>query len=274
MNQEWQRVDDLAADFKARFDRPPKLAAVLGSGLGGVADRLGDRVTVPANELRGYPASTVSGHLGAVHVGNMDGVRMMILQGRVHLYEGYPPAEVVRAVRAAITFGAEIVLLTNAAGGIDPAFRPGQLMLIADHLNLTGASPLVGPNDEARGPRFPDLTDLYDAELRTLARQQADTLNMALAEGVYAGLLGPTYETPAEVRMLAALGASAVGMSTVQEAIAVRHLGARLLAVSCITNPAAGISKTPLNHEEVEKAGADASDALAKLIVSIAGALS
>jgi purine-nucleoside phosphorylase len=209
-----------------------------------------------------------------VHQGKLKTTDIMIIQGRVHLYEGYTPEEVVRPLRAAVTWGVENVVLTNAAGGIDAGFAPGQLMLITDHLNLTGQSPLVGRNDDRRGPRFPDMTDAYDPGLRRLARQCAAPLGISLKEGVYAGLLGPSYETPAEVGMLAGLGASAVGMSTVQEAIAVRHLGARLLGLSCITNAAAGISETPLNHEEVEEAGALASGQLADLIVAIVGAMS
>jgi purine-nucleoside phosphorylase len=274
MRDEWQRVDTLAVLFRDHFETPPKVVVVLGSGLGQVAEHLDDKQSVFTSELDGYPESTVSGHRGVVHCGTLKGVPVMILEGRVHLYEGYSPAEVVRPLRAAVTFGAQIALLTNAAGGIDPGYAPGQLMLISDHLNLTGKSPLTGPNDDTRGPRFPDMTDIYDSSLRVLAKQHAEALGISLAEGIYAGLLGPTYETPAEVCMLAVFGATAVGMSTVQEAIACRHLGARLLGISCITNPAAGISKTPLNHEEVEQTSAHASLDLAKLIISLTGALS
>ncbi len=271
---EWQRVDALAQAFRDRFGDPPEAVIVLGSGLGRVADRLEDGASCPAEALESYPESTVSGHQGVVHSGRMNGVPVMILQGRVHLYEGYTPEEVVRPLRAAITFGAKTAVITNAAGGVNPGFAPGQLMLISDHLNLTGTSPLRGPNDDTRGPRFPDLTEVWDPALRRQVSRRAEALGVALAEGVYAGLVGPTYETPAEVRMLATLGVDAVGMSTVQEAIACRHLGARIAGISCITNPAAGISEAPLNHVEVERAGAKASADLAELIVSLTGALS
>lgn len=273
MNDEWRRVDALAAAFGDRFESPPEAVIVLGSGLGDVAEHLEDKRSVASSDLDGYPRSTVSGHRGTVHAGTLSGVPVMILQGRVHLYEGYSPEEVVRPLRAAVTLGARTVILTNAAGGVDPGFAPGQLMLISDHLNLTFKSPLTGPNDDRRGPRFPDMTDTYDPALRALARERAAALGIPLAAGVYAGLPGPTYETPAEVRMLAALGASAVGMSTVQEAIACRHLGARIAGISCITNPAAGIAGTPLDHEEVERAGAAAAKDLARLIISFAGGL-
>ena len=270
---EWQRVDALADALGKRFGPPPKAVIVLGSGLGRVANRLEDRQSVPAADLEGYPESTVSGHQGVVHGGCLNGMQVMIFQGRVHLYEGYTPEEVVRPLRAAITFGAKTAIITNAAGGVNPRFTPGQLMLIADHLNLTGTSPLRGPNDDTRGPRFPDLTDVWHPPLRQVVKDRAEKLGIALAEGVYAGLMGPTYETPAEVKMLATLGVDAVGMSTVQEAIACRHLGAQIVGISCITNPAAGISKTPLNHSEVEQAGSRASADLAELIISMTGVL-
>jgi purine-nucleoside phosphorylase len=274
MKNEWQQVDRLAAAFGERFETVPKVVIVLGSGLGQAVKSLDNGKTAAASDLEGYPESTVSGHGGRVHCGTLSDVPAMILQGRVHLYEGYSPEEVVRPLRAAVTLGADTVVITNAAGGVNPGFAPGQLMLISDHLNLTGTSPLRGPNDDTRGPRFPDMTDTYDSKLRDLVKRQAAALNLSLAEGVYAGLVGPTYETPAEVRMLAALGADAVGMSTVQEAIACRHLGARIIGISCISNPAAGISRAPLNHEEVERTGAKASALLAELVISLTGALS
>ncbi len=269
MSGEWQRVDALAGAFGERFGEPPDVVVVLGSGLGKVADSLAAKQSVAAGDLPGYPVSTVSGHEGRVHLGDLGGTRVMIFQGRVHLYEGYRPEEVVRPLRAAVTFGARTAVLTNAAGGIDPTLPAGSLMVVDDHLNLTGTSVLLGQNDDTRGPRFPDMTGVYSAALRQRADRCAEALGIRLGHGVYAGLLGPTYETPAEVRMLAALGASAVGMSTVQEAIALRHMGSRLMAVSCITNPAAGISKTPLNHEEVEAAGLAASEDLVKLLVAL-----
>jgi purine-nucleoside phosphorylase len=269
MREEWKRVDALAGALGDHFGDPPDAVVVLGSGLGKVADSLDDKQSVLSADLPGYPESTVSGHQGRAHMGTLGGTRVMIYQGRVHLYEGCRPEEVVRPLRAAVAFGAKTAVLTNAAGGIDPALPAGSLMIIDDHLNLTGRSVLLGPNDDARGPRFPDMSEVYGADLRRGLDACARRLGIRVGHGVYAGLLGPTYETPAEVRMLAALGASAVGMSTVQEAIALRHMGARIAAVSCITNPAAGISKTPLNHEEVEAAGLAASEELVKLLVAL-----
>ena len=241
MQNEWKFVDAVADGLRSRFGEAPKVSVVLGSGLGDVAEMLQDRISVPADELEGWPPSTVEGHAGVLHVGTLQGTRVFIQQGRVHLYEGLDPKDIVRPIRAALVWGVGSVILTNAAGGIDLDLAPGQLMLVNDHLNLTGANPLVGPNDEERGPRFPDLSELYDRKYQELALHCASRLGIPLGQGVYAGLLGPNYETPAEVRMLAGLGAGAVGMSTVLEAIAAKHLGARVAAVSCITNRAAGL---------------------------------
>jgi purine-nucleoside phosphorylase len=198
------------------------------------------------------PQSTVVGHAGNLCLGLAGGVPVACLQGRVHLYEGHDPERVVFGVRLLARLGCRAVLLTNAAGGLAAAFTPGDLMLVTDHLNLMGKNPLSGANIEAFGPRFPDMTDAYEPALRNAAREAAAETGTTLHEGVYAGLLGPTYETPAEIRMLAALGASAVGMSTVPEVIALRHMGVPAAAISCITNLAAGISKTKLDHSEVE----------------------
>jgi len=242
---------------------------VLGSGLGSVADRLARRQTVPSSDLPGWPVSTVPGHVGQVHVGRLSTVPVMIVQGRVHLYEGYSPAEVVRSVRAAITWGVGTIVLTNAAGGIDPRTKPGQLMVIEDQLNLTGENPLQGPNDDSRGPRFLDMTGLYDSDIRIHALALAQELGIELSTGVYAGLKGPTYETPAEVRMLAALGAQAVGMSTVLEAIAARHLGAEVAGISCITNKAAGLAGAKLDHGDVQAAGQEAAADLTRLLAAL-----
>ena len=268
ITDEWTQVDALAGAMDDCFKEPPDAVLVLGSGLGSVADRLGDKLSVPVAELPHYPQSTVVGHAGMLHQGRVGDRTVLIQQGRVHLYEGYSPAEVVRPLRAAVRRGASLAVLTNAAGGLDPSFSPGDLMLIEDHLNLTGTSPLLGPNDDSRGPRFPDMSEAYDPALRTQLKGCAATLGVSLHSGVYAGLPGPTYETPAEVRMLQLLGASAVGMSTVQEVIAVRHMGAAAAAISCITNPAAGLSKTALNHEEVSEAGARAAADLARLLIA------
>lgn len=268
MTNEWQTVECLAAAFGERFPERPDVMVVLGSGLGTVADMLKERVSVSTAEFPGHPRSTVPGHAGMLHQGKIGKKTVLIQQGRVHLYEGCSPAEVVRPIRAAILSGADTVVLTNAAGGINSRLSPGALMLIEDHLNLTGTSVLLGPNDDERGPRFPDMSGAYDADLRARMRAAADKLDISLASGVYAGLLGPTYETPAEVRMLKALGADAVGMSTVQEVIAARHLGAKTTAVSCITNLAAGLSSTPLAHDEVAEIGAAATADFARLLMT------
>ncbi len=191
-----------------------------------------------------------------------------MVQGRVHLYEGYSPEEVVRPVRALVTWGVQTIIITNAAGGVNPGFEPGRLMLIEDHLNMTGRSPLLGPNDDTRGTRFPDISDLYTKALRRLAAEAAEEHQIDLCRGVYAGVLGPSYETPAEVRMFGALGADAVGMSTVLEAVAAGHMGAAVLGISCITNRAAGLEGALLDHEDVKKAGAAAASDLITLITA------
>jgi purine-nucleoside phosphorylase len=246
------RVDDTVFAVRKRTGAEPKIGVVLGSGLGGFADSLEGLVKLPYRDLPHMAASAVPGHDGNLCLGGVGGIPIVCMQGRVHLYEGHPVDRVVHGVRTMARLGVRCVLLTNAAGGLDPSWAPGDLMAISDHLNLTGASPLVGFNDDVLGPRFPDMTRAYDPELRALLHAAAPAANVTLREGVYAGLLGPSYETPAEIRMLRALGAQAVGMSTVLEVIALRHMGVRVAALSCITNLAAGIAAQPLSHEEVE----------------------
>lgn len=247
--------------------RDSVVGLVLGSGLGALAEALTDAERVPYAEISGMPVSAVAGHAGNLWFGKLAGVSVACLQGRVHAYEGHDLPEVCFGVRLLAALGCRTVLLSNAAGGIAPGMAPGDLMLITDHLNLTGKNPLVGPND-ARGPRFLDMTQAYDLEVQAAARGAARSLGIDLREGVYAGLLGPTYETPAEVRMLATLGASAVGMSTVLETIALRHRGVRVGAISCITNLAAGISKTLLSHAEVQ----ETADGVQKQLIELVGA--
>jgi purine-nucleoside phosphorylase len=225
----------------------------LGSGLGGFADEIESPTHIPYEEIPGIPSSAVVGHAGRLVVGRAEGVPVVAMQGRVHLYEGHDPNDIVFGVRLMRTLGAEILVITNAAGGVDPSFAAGALMIIEDHLNLTGQNCLVGPNDDDLGPRFPDMTRAYDRELGEIADAVAREKGFALERGVYAGLLGPTYETPAEVRMVRALGAHAVGMSTVLEVIAARHMGQRVLGLSCITNMAAGITGAALSHDEVKE---------------------
>jgi purine-nucleoside phosphorylase len=266
MTQEWTHIENIVDELVRRQIGPADVFLVLGSGLGGIVDALEDRITLHTLQIRGWPRSTVPGHAGALHFGRLGKTRVLAQQGRVHLYEGYEPAVVARPVRAAIVLGAKIVMLTNAAGGLRQDLRPGSLLLLRDHINLTGRSPLVGPNDDSRGPRFPDLSEVYDLKLRTSLLQASDVLGIPLSEGVYAGLLGPSYETPAEVRMLGILGADAVGMSTVTEAIAARHMGARVAGVSCITNMASGLAGAILDHADVQQVGASAGKLLGDLL--------
>jgi purine-nucleoside phosphorylase len=253
MTSELARIDAAVAAIRTRSAIVPKVALVLGSGLGGFADELDDKTAIPYGEIPTMPVSHVVGHAGKLVLGAAEGVPVVAMQGRVHLYEGHPPRDVVFGLRVCLRLGAQTVIVTNAAGGSNPQFRPGDLMLIEDHLNLSGTSSVAGPNEDALGPRFPDMTDAYDRHLRALALEAASAAGFQLVRGVYAGLLGPQYETPAEIRMLQRLGADAVGMSTVLETIAARHMGARVLGISCITNQAAGISPTPLDHAEVQE---------------------
>ena len=233
----------------------PRVGIVLGSGLGGLVEAMKVEAATGYDQVPGFPTSTVEDHEGRLVFGRLEGVPVAVMQGRVHLYEGYSPAAVVFPIRVLVRLGARTLVLTNASGSVNPDFSAREIMLISDHLNLTGQSPLVGPNDLALGPRFPDVSTAYDLELRQAAREVGVDLGLPLREGVYAGLLGPAYETPAEIRMLRTLGADAVGMSTVLEVIAARHMGARVLGISCITNQGAGLSERPLSHEDVKEAG-------------------
>jgi purine-nucleoside phosphorylase len=260
------RLAALEAAVRARTDLVPEVGIVLGSGLGGLADELEQPIAIPFADLPGWPAATAPGHVGRLLLGRLAGTTVVMLQGRFHLYEGNDPGLVVQPVLLFRRLGAAVVVLTNAAGGVDPAFGPGTLMVIRDHLNLTGRSPLFGPNADETGPRFQDLTDAWDAALRLALHEAGRGEGINLAEGVYAGLLGPQYETPSEVRMLRTLGADAVGMSTVLECIAARWCGLRVCGVSLVTNAGAGYSGEPLTHEEVLAAGAEAGPRLAKVI--------
>lgn len=247
----------------------PALGLVLGSGLGGLVDAVEVAASRPYSEIPGFSKSTVEGHSGRLVIGRMAGVPVAVMQGRVHLYEGYPPAQVVFPTRVLVALGASRLLITNAAGAVNPEYAPKDLMLIEDHLNLTGQNPLCGPNVASLGPRFPDMSAPYDPSFRLLAHQAAARLGLSLQEGVYAGLLGPSYETPAEVRMLGRLGADAVGMSTVHEVIAARHMGARVLGLSCITNMGSGLGDKPLNHAEVKEVADAVRDSLSALITEL-----
>ncbi len=261
-----ERVAALLAAVRRRTDLVPEVGIVLGSGLGGLADDLDDTVAIPFADLPGWPAATAPGHVGRLLLGRLAGRPVVMLQGRFHLYEGNDPGLVVQPVLLFQALGAGIVVLTNAAGGLDPSFGPGTPMIMRDHINLTGRSPLVGPNADDLGPRFPDMTDAWSPRLRARLHAAAAAEDVDVREGVYIGLAGPAYETPAEVRMLAGLGGDAVGMSTVLECIAARWVGLEVCGVSLVTNAGAGYSGSPLTHQEVLEAGAEAGPRLTRMI--------
>jgi purine-nucleoside phosphorylase len=239
-------------DFiRAHCRQQPVLGLILGSGLGAYADSLRSRTAIPFSNLPHFPSSTVLGHSGNLVIGTAEGVPAIALQGRVHLYEGYSISDVAFPARILGALGIRQLIVTNAAGGINTAFSPGDLMLITDHINLMGTNPLTGPNMDELGPRFPDMSEAYDSAMRSVAQEAAQQKGIVLREGVYIGLPGPSYETPAEIRMFRALGADAVGMSTVPEVIVANHMGIRVLGISCITNMAAGILPQKLTHKEV-----------------------
>jgi purine-nucleoside phosphorylase len=231
------------------------MGLVLGSGLGAFADRLSDAARMPYSQIPGFPRSTAIGHAGQMVIGNAGGIPAAVMQGRVHLYEGYSAQEVAFPMRVFGRMGIRAAIITNAAGGINPKYQQGALVVVADHINLQGANPLVGPNDDRFGVRFPDMTRAYSREYAAIARDEASKLGIKLEDGVYAALQGPSYETPAEIRYLRVIGADLVGMSTVSEVIAARHMGIEVLAISCVTNMAAGILDQILTHQEVMETG-------------------
>jgi purine-nucleoside phosphorylase len=251
----------LSAHMRSR----PRVAIVLGSGLGAFADELDDRQQIHYAQIPGWPESTAIGHAGNLVFGGVGLTPVVVMNGRAHLYEGHSIDKVVFGVRALGRLGVQAFIFTNAAGGINLAYSQGALVLVRDHINLQGTNPLIGPNDDSLGPRFPDMTDAYDAEFRRRARKIMD-----LQEGVYAGLLGPSYETPAEIRYLRAIGADLVGMSTVPEVIAARHMGIRCMAISCVTNMAAGVLDKKLDHAEVLEVGRQTRGTMVKLLRELA----
>lgn len=259
-------LEDAVRRVRQETDLAPRVGVVLGSGLGGLADAVENRVEIPYGEIPGWPVSTAVGHAGLLVLGHLDGVPIAVLRGRAHVYEGVGTDRVVFGVRVLARLGVQSLVVTNAAGAVNEAYRPGMLVLISDHVNLMGTSPLVGPNDEALGPRFPDMSDAYDPELRRLAREAADTLGLELAEGVYAAWLGPQFETPAEIRFMRAVGGDLAGMSTVPEVIAARHLGIRCLGISVVTNMAAGVVPERIDHSVVLEVGARAAGSLTALL--------
>jgi len=251
-----------------------EVAVVLGSGLAAAADRTSDARSVLYASLPGFPETTVAGHPGRLMCGRLAGRKALIFCGRVHGYEGYPAAEVGFGVRVAATVGVQTLIVTNVSGGVDPSLEEGEIVAIADHLNLTGVSPLTGPNDERLGPRFVDMTDAYAPELRaTAAHVAGPALRRPLREAIYGGMAGPAYETPAEVRLLRTLGAGLVGMSTVHEVITARHAGIAVLGLSLVANAAAGVTGAPLRHEDVTRAAAAGAEAMGRLIAAVVAAL-
>lgn len=262
-------MNEAVAYIRSQTHLEPRSAVVLGSGLGAFADELADAVAIPYRSIPGWPASTAVGHAGKLVFGRLDGVPVAVMAGRSHLYEGYTPTQVTMGVRVLRALGVDTMVFTNAAGGINLNYKPGSLVLITDHINLQGSNPLSGPNDDTIGPRFLDLSEAYPAALRHTAQLVAAELGIPLSEGIYAALTGPTYETPAEIRYLRTIGADLVGMSTVPEVIAANYLQMRVLAISCVTNMAAGILPQKINHEEVLETGLKVRDTLVRFLKAL-----
>jgi purine-nucleoside phosphorylase len=262
----FDRATEAAEHVRRLAGASPKIAIVLGSGLGAVAGHLDDAITVPYESIPHFPRSTVEGHSGKLMIGQLGGVSVAVMQGRVHAYEGYTPEEVTFPMRVLGRLGIETAIVTNAAGGIRLDLEQGQLVLISDHINLTGRNPLVGQNDERFGPRFFDMTGAYSAHLRGLTQSTAECTGFEMPEGTYLCVSGPSYETPAEIRAFRTMGADLVGMSTVHEVIVARHMSIRVLGISCVTNMAAGILKQEINHEEVMETGQRIQARLANLL--------
>lgn len=249
-----------------RTGRRPRVAVVLGSGLGGFAGELADRTELPYAEIPGWPQCTAQGHAGKLVFGKLGSLDVAVMSGRAHLYEGYTPAQVTFGVRVLGKLGLRAIVFTNAAGGLNLAFQRGGLVLVSDHINLQGSNPLTGSNDDTLGPRFSDMSEAYSGRYRMIAKEVAAELGIRVRDGVYAAVLGPCFETPAEIRFLRAIGADLVGMSTVAEVIAARHMGMQVMALSCVTNMAAGLQFDKISHEEVLAAGAMISDTLIRFL--------
>lgn len=269
MSGAYEKLLHCVGQIRSKTDFVPEAALVLGSGLGEFAQYADVAATVSYDDIEGFPVSTISGHQGQFVFGAIGGVPLVIMQGRVHFYEGYPMQDVVLPIRVMGLLGARRLILTNAAGGINPAFRQGDLMLLSGHISLLAPSPLVGKNMDALGVRFPDMTEVYDKALREQVRQKAKELEIPLHEGVYLQTTGPNYETPEEIRMMGAWGADAVGMSTACEAMAAKHMGMKICGISCITNMAAGLGEEVLRHEDVKEAAAKAKADFSQLLLGI-----
>jgi purine-nucleoside phosphorylase len=269
----YERAEHATRIIRSRITVEPRIALVLGSGLGGFADDFEEAVAIPYEEITGFVRSTAQGHAGRLVIGKVDSVPVLAMQGRVHYYEGYSLEEVTFPVRTFGLLGIKTLILTNAAGGINVQLTQGALMMITDHVNLMGVNPLRGPNDDRFGPRFPDMTAVYSPELQELVVEEAKAINVEVRRGIYGALSGPSYETPAEIHLLRGLGADAVGMSTVPEAIVARHMGIEVLGISCITNMAAGIGDEPISHEEVMATGDRVRATFTELLQRVIGAI-
>ena len=269
MNQMMEKLNRCVETIREKTSFQPEVALVLGSGLGGFGELVEEAIRIPYASLPGFPVSTVPGHAGQFILGYVRGVPVIVMQGRVHYYEGYPMEDVVMPIRIMGMLGAKKLILTNAAGGVNTAFTPGDLMLLEDHISAFVPSPLRGENLDALGTRFPDMSCVYDIPLRQAAEEAAGSRGIALQKGVYLQWQGPNYESPAEIRMFRTLGADAVGMSTVCEAIAARHMGLRVCAVSCITNMACGILPQPLSHQEVQETASRVRDKFESLVLEM-----
>ncbi|HEU4931437.1 MAG TPA: purine-nucleoside phosphorylase [Pyrinomonadaceae bacterium] len=269
----YERAEHAARIIRARTTVEPRIAIVLGSGLGGFADDFEDAVGIPYAEIPGFVPSTAQGHAGRLVIGQIEGIPVLAMQGRLHYYEGYSLEEVTFPIRTFGLLGIKTVVLTNASGGINVELTEGALMVISDHLNLMGVNPLRGPNDERFGPRFPDMSAVYSPELQELVIDEAKAIGVEVRRGIYGGLAGPSYETPAEIHLLRNLGAAAVGMSTVPEAIVARHMGLEVLGISCITNMAAGIGDDPINHDDVMAAGDRVRETFTELLRRVISAI-
>jgi len=262
----YERAEHAARFIRSRSNADVSIAIVLGSGLGGFADELANAVAIPYVDIPGFARATVEGHAGRLVIGDVGGVCVAALQGRFHFYEGYSLEEVTFPIRVLNLLGVRTLILTNAAGTLNIEFTPGSLMVIGDHLNLIGDNPLRGQNDERFGPRFPDLTNTYARELQDIVVNEANAMGLEIRRGIYAGLSGPSYETPAEIHMVRTLGADAVGMSTVPEAIVARHMNMRVVGISCITNLAAGVSDRPVDHSQVMATGERVQESFTELL--------
>lgn len=266
MNEIYEKLTSCVKSVRERTDFEPKVAIVLGSGLGDYANDIRVECEIDYHDIEGFPISTVPGHAGKFIFGYVDKVPVVCMKGRVHYYEGYPISDVVLPARLMRLLGAKILFLTNASGGLNPDFGAGDFMLITDHISCFAPNPLIGPNIDELGTRFPDMTHVYDKELQDIIRGQAEANGITLKEGVYAQLTGPSFESPAEIKMLRTLGVDAVGMSTVVEAIAANHMGMKICGISCVCNLAAGMTENPLTHEEVQAAANEAAPKFKKLL--------